>query len=89
MLSKRERELERAFRNWDRYSRSAEGVESQRFTLAQRCLDGTASDEEYAGLDECYARYDGVFTYVGPTFGPLEITGAEALVAWNRVTESQ
>jgi len=84
VLSKRDREQVKIWRSWERYEGSEEGRESFRWTRAQRCLDGTATDDEYNSLDRCYASYDGAFVYVGPRFGPLTITGPTALKAWNR-----
>ena len=54
------------------------------WTLVNRCLDGSASEAEYCELDGCYCSYDGDFTYVGPNFGPLKITGPNAKVAYKR-----
>ena len=85
MKTKKEVSVIKKGQNWDRYSNSAEGREFADWTLAQRCLDGTATEEEYNSLDKCYASYGGDFTYVGPSFGPLTITGENALKAWNRV----
>lgn len=86
MKSEKELEPVRAYRSWERYCKSDDGKLAAEWTLAQRCLDGTATEEEYNSLDRCYASYDGAFTYVGPTFGPLTIKGPNALKAWNRVT---
>ena len=89
MKSKKEVSATKKAQSWDSYSNSEKGREFPEWTLAQRCLDGTASEQEYNSLDRCYASYVGdVFTYVGPSFGPLTITGSNALKAWNRVNGS-
>ncbi|MHC4618353.1 MAG: hypothetical protein ACYTEQ_11440 [Planctomycetota bacterium] len=85
MRSKKEIDETRMAEGWGRYERSAAGQESAELTRAQMCLSGTASDEQYDSLEQCYATYDGDFTYVGPGFGPYKITGKNALLAWNRV----
>lgn len=85
MLSKKESEQTRILEDWDRYERSEKGKVFAEWTVAQLCLAGTASEEQYNSLERCYASYDGDFTYVGPGFGPYKITGPNALVAFNRV----
>lgn len=90
MLSKKEREERRMLQDWANHERSATGRQSAEWTLAQMCLAGTATDEQYNSLEKCYASYDGDgFTYVGPSFGPYKITGLNAFLAWNRVTGKQ
>ena len=87
MKTEKEIKLNKVHNNWNTFSESEAGRQSANWTLVQRCLNGTASEQEYNSLDGCYASYNGDFTYVGPSFGPLTITGPNALKAWNRVSQ--
>ena len=57
-------------------------------THMQRCLAGLVDD-----VDKVCASYDGnITTVVGPTFGPVHITGTDALWAYsiaNGISEEQ
>ena len=73
----------------DEYRYTQRYTESAEWTMAHRCLNGTATENEYMLLKKCYASYNGDFVYVGPNFGPFTITGENALKAWNRVTKGE
>ena len=74
MKSKKELDLVKAHCNWEKFKDSADGRESANWTTVRRCLEGTATEEEYCSLDGDYASYgpDGL-TIVGPSRGPLTI----------------
>ena len=62
-----------------RQSKSLREVQTACDTHMQRCLAGLVDD-----VDKVYASYgpDGT-TIVGPSFGPVHITGKDALRAYN------
>ena len=74
MKSKKEVSATKKAQSWDSYSNSEKGRESANWTTVQRCLDGTATEEEYCSLDRDYASYghDGL-RVVGPGCGPIHI----------------
>ena len=86
MLSKKDTELVKIWRGWERYCESESGRDDARWTKVLRCLDGTATEDEYNSLTGNYVSYGPgeLFRAVGPTFGPLQITGPNAIIAYGR-----
>ena len=78
MRSKKEIELDKADRIWATYCDSPEGRESAQWTEVPGDMTGL--------IDGCRVTYgpDGC-TYYGPSFGPLTVTGPNALELFNRV----
>ncbi len=69
-----QRKEELANDNWDKWCNSDAGRESLKWTAVNRCLDGTATENEYCSLDAIYRKCDANgYIAVGPEFGPIRI----------------
>jgi hypothetical protein len=83
-LTEKQRKIETINRKYRRYETTDAGKETAKWTYIEDCLHGLADD--YEKLEENYCSYgpDG-FRAVGPTFGPIHITGEKAKEAYARV----